>query len=451
MTPPLRWRLGVAGGVALVVLLVDQLTKLAVRAVGDALHVTVIPGVIDFLFVRNIGAAFSMGEGHGVAFALLALAVIVAIAVYLLRAPQLARLEVVGMAMVAGGAIGNAIDRLAFGFVTDFIATTFIDFPVFNVADIGITVGVVLALIGYMFLSPAAREVAFWVQAMQEGDVSPAVLGQSFLFSPDRANNYTDGQAFYTMASYALLGTDVTDGNADAYLPYFAEGGAVQAYKQLFNLTSCVESFSALGVDVGTMDDRIPLDRTVLAQEVEAARATRSTQSTADEADKATYTPGYILRHPVDTVLLFVRSAVENGDHYIRTLVGGSLSYYTVDLAWGWVAVLYLLLAYAALPVQGAVMKPAGKARGWCCAAAALCCLLAVAGCLLWTPTHYDTLYGLQGRYFLPVLPLLLLTCLPRRLAAVPDEDTAQTRLVAALALVQAGMVVNIMLAIIAR
>ena len=106
----------------LVVLLFDQLTKLAVRAVGDALHVTVIPGVIDFLFVRNIGAAFSMGEGHGVAFALLALAVIVAIAVYLLRAPQLARLEVVGMAMVAGGAIGNAIDRLALGFVTDFIA-----------------------------------------------------------------------------------------------------------------------------------------------------------------------------------------------------------------------------------------------------------------------------------------------------------------------------------------
>lgn len=156
MTPPLRWRLGVAGGVALVVLLLDQLTKLAVRAVGDALHVTVIPGVIDFMFVRNIGAAFSMGEGHGVAFALLALAVIVAIAVYLLRTPQLARLEVVGMAMFVGGAIGNAIDRLAFGFVTDFIATTFIDFPV---SDIGITVGVVLALIGYMFLSPAAREV----------------------------------------------------------------------------------------------------------------------------------------------------------------------------------------------------------------------------------------------------------------------------------------------------
>ena len=61
MTPPLRWRLGVAGGVALAVLLVDQLTKLAVRAVGDTLHVTVIPGVIDFLFVRNIGARLPNG------------------------------------------------------------------------------------------------------------------------------------------------------------------------------------------------------------------------------------------------------------------------------------------------------------------------------------------------------------------------------------------------------
>ena len=71
-----------------------------------------------------------------------------------------------------------------------------------------------------------------------------------------------------------------------------------------------------------------------------------------DAGDKETYTPGYILRHPAATALLFVRSVVKNGDHYIRTLVGGSLSYYTVELAWGWVAVLYLLLAYAALPVQ---------------------------------------------------------------------------------------------------
>ena len=298
---------------------------------------------------------------------------------------------------------------------------------------------------------PAKSEVDFWVQALREKDVTPAVLGQSFLFAADKANTYTDAQAFYTEASLVLFGTDVTVGNADAYLPYFAEGGAVQAYKQLFSLPSCQEQFAGLGVEVGAMDDRIPLDRTALAEQVEAARATRATQSTVDAGDKETYTPGYILRHPAATALLFVRSAVKNGDHYIRTLVGGSLSYYTVELAWGWVAVLYLLLAYAALPVQGAKQLLTGRARGWCCAAAALCCLLTVAGCLLWTPIRYETLYGLQGRYFLPILPLLLLTCLPRRLATVPDESAAQDKLTIAIALVQAGVVVNSMLAIIAR
>ena len=298
---------------------------------------------------------------------------------------------------------------------------------------------------------PAKSEVDFWVQALREKDVTPAVLGQSFLFAADNANTYTDAQAFYTEASLVLLGTDVTVGNADAYLPYFAEGGAVQAYKQLFSLPSCQEQFAGLGVEVGTMDDRIPLDRTALAEQVEAARATRATQSTVDAGDKETYTPGYILRHPAATALLFVRSVVKNGDHYIRTLVGGSLSYYTVELAWGWVAVLYLLLAYAALPVQGAKQLLTGRARGWCCAAAALCCLLTVAGCLLWTPIRYETLYGLQGRYFLPILPLLLLACLPRRLATVPDEGAAQDKLTIAIALVQAGVVVNSMLAIIAR
>ena len=298
---------------------------------------------------------------------------------------------------------------------------------------------------------PAQSELDFWVQALNDGDVTPAVLEQSFFLSPEHINEYNDISDFYWNVCSALLGTNVSYGNEDAFYPYFEQGGPVLAYKQLLGLDGTQTYFAELGLEVGSMDDRIPLDRAELAKEVEAARATRSTQSTADEADKTTYTPGYILRHPMATVMLFVRSAVENGDHYIRTLVGGSLSYYTVDLAWGWVVVLYLLLAYAALPVQGAALAPCGKTRGWCCAATVVSCLLAVAGCLLWTPTHYETLYGLQGRYFLPVLPLLLLTCLPRRLAAVPDEDTAQSHLILALALVQAGVVVNIMLAVIAR
>ena len=157
MTPPLAWRLRVAGVLALGILVLDQLTKLAVRAAGAAFHVTVLPGVLDLMFVRNTGAAFSFGEGHGIAFVVLAVVVVIAVAVYLVRSPQLSRVECTGLAMVSAGAVGNAIDRLFLGYVTDFIATTFIDFPVFNVADIAITVGVVLAVIGFIFLSPAAQ------------------------------------------------------------------------------------------------------------------------------------------------------------------------------------------------------------------------------------------------------------------------------------------------------
>ena len=60
---------------------------------------------------------------------------------------------------VLAGAIGNLIDRVCLGYVVDMFKLLFMKFAVFNVADIGITAGVVLALIGYMFLSPAAREV----------------------------------------------------------------------------------------------------------------------------------------------------------------------------------------------------------------------------------------------------------------------------------------------------
>ena len=110
-----------------------------------------------------------------------------------------------------------------------------------------------------------------------------------------------------------------------------------------------------------------------------------------------------------------------------------------------------LLTAFAMLPVQGITPLPAGRGRLWCALAVALCCGLTVAGCLLWTPTHYETLYGLQGRYFLPVLPLALVVLRPRRLAAVPDGSRAEAQLTAALAFVQFGVLMNTMLAVIAR
>lgn len=174
--PSRAWRVAVALGLAVVFLALDQVTKVIARHafMTGALPVTVIPGILEFDFVANTGVSFGLASGFGYAFVALAVVVVCAVAVYLWRAPALSRLEVIGLGMLAGGAIGNAYDRAVFGFVTDFIATVFIDFPVFNVADIGITVGVALALIGFMFLSPASKASE---KASQDGKANAGDAG----------------------------------------------------------------------------------------------------------------------------------------------------------------------------------------------------------------------------------------------------------------------------------
>ena len=136
--------------VASLVVIVDQATKAVVRhlaPLGTAAR-TLIPGVLDLYHVENSGAAFSIGEGAGLLFALLAFAVFIGASIWIWREALPIHL-VVYIAFVAGGGIGNMVDRIAAGSVTDFLATTFIDFPIFNVADIFVTVGVFVTLVGY--------------------------------------------------------------------------------------------------------------------------------------------------------------------------------------------------------------------------------------------------------------------------------------------------------------
>ena len=114
LVPSMVWRLLVSGAMALVFLVVDQVSKMIVRraVMTGFFSVEVIPGVFGLEFVANRGAAFGLGEGMGWVFVLLAVGVTAFVLVYLLRAPKISRLEVLGMGMVVGGAIGNAIDRL---------------------------------------------------------------------------------------------------------------------------------------------------------------------------------------------------------------------------------------------------------------------------------------------------------------------------------------------------
>jgi signal peptidase II len=129
-----------AGLLAAVVIGADQLTKHTVAAgIAPGTRRHLLPGV-TLVHVRNTGVAFSLLTGGGalvLAVTLLALALLVG---YLLLRPR-RRLLWLPTGLLVGGAIGNLIDRLASGAVTDFIKLP--DWPAFNVADIGITFGVI--------------------------------------------------------------------------------------------------------------------------------------------------------------------------------------------------------------------------------------------------------------------------------------------------------------------
>ncbi len=173
---------------------------------------------------------------------------------------------------------------------------------------------------------------------------------------------------------------------------------------------------------------------------------TPQTEEAPVQDDSVCYTLPYILSHPLDTLELAIRSVVENGDHYVKTLIGGTLSYFNpgVQIAWTWVAALMILLVLAWL-------QPGFELPVWakvvCLLIGLACCGLAVLGCISWTPTYYTTIYGLQGRYFLPVLSLLLLAR-PKRLLLQTDCTRG---LIYAVTLVDILVLFNAFLSILAR
>ncbi len=147
-TPSTIRRLALFCLVVAIVVALDQASKAAVRALLDTGEaVTLIPGVMDLRLVYNTGAAFSLGKGAGPVFVAIAVAVALAGAWAAWRRPDVPLPLLLSVACVAGGGLGNAIDRVALGAVTDFFATTFVDFAVFNVADAFVTCGIVVAFV----------------------------------------------------------------------------------------------------------------------------------------------------------------------------------------------------------------------------------------------------------------------------------------------------------------
>jgi len=147
--PRIAWA---AYGFALVVIVLDQLTKywmldgLSLREVG---RVLVWPPILNFSYVENTGVSFGLFGGGSARWFLSLFSVVVAAGLAWWATQADRRILISAIGLVIGGAIGNAIDRIRFGYVVDFLDFSGTGvFPwVFNIADSAITVGVVLLVL----------------------------------------------------------------------------------------------------------------------------------------------------------------------------------------------------------------------------------------------------------------------------------------------------------------
>ena len=135
------------------IIALDQLTKwiavACLEVVGTT--VTVLPDILRFTYVHNTGMAFGMLKDHRWIFMVLSTISIIALIIYLFRFRPDSRWMQVSMAMIIGGGIGNMIDRVALGYVIDFLDCPPIVPAVFNVADSFVCVGAGIMIV-YLFI-----------------------------------------------------------------------------------------------------------------------------------------------------------------------------------------------------------------------------------------------------------------------------------------------------------
>lgn len=163
----------VIAAVAASVVAVDQAAKALVRdrLSPPGTSVRVLGDLVRFTHTRNTGAAFGMLPGNRYIFVGVSVVVIVSILVYAWRSRPSRPMIVAALGLVCGGAAGNLIDRALIGYVTDFVQVP-LDFPVFNVADSAIVVGVAM-LVWWLLFGPVPEEGAP-AEGPAAGDPLPA-------------------------------------------------------------------------------------------------------------------------------------------------------------------------------------------------------------------------------------------------------------------------------------
>jgi len=134
---------------SILIFLIDQFSKYLININHNSLINN------DFIlftivYVKNYGAAFDILSGSRIFLSTVSTIFSIVLIYFILIKKNLNNLNLLSYSFILGGTIGNGIDRINKGYVVDFINLNFIDFPVFNIADISINIGLLFIIYGYI-------------------------------------------------------------------------------------------------------------------------------------------------------------------------------------------------------------------------------------------------------------------------------------------------------------
>ncbi len=136
-------------------IVLDQLTKKwAVGVLKDGSSIKIIGDFLRFTYAENRGAAFSILQDQRFFFIITTVVMLTVMAYIYFKTKNITKLSKLSIAMIAGGAIGNFLDRLRLGYVVDFIDVrfgNFYNFPIFNIADSFVVCGTILMIFLILF------------------------------------------------------------------------------------------------------------------------------------------------------------------------------------------------------------------------------------------------------------------------------------------------------------
>lgn len=137
--------------ISTIVIVLDLVSKYIIESQTALQNVEIIPGFFSLTFAKNTGMAWSLLSGKQ-AFLSIVSAAAIGVMIYYVLKKDCSKLMKIALALMIGGAAGNLFDRLFLGYVRDFLDFIIFgyDFPIFNIADSALTIGVILLFIASM-------------------------------------------------------------------------------------------------------------------------------------------------------------------------------------------------------------------------------------------------------------------------------------------------------------